>query len=55
MKHINAQMIDEILRVNISRSEEIKFRNIKTEDVLPSKEEITKYINYDSCLKTMIV
>lgn len=51
MKHINAQMIDEILRVNISRSEEIKFRNIKTEDVLPSKEEITKYINYDSCLK----
>lgn len=51
MKHINAQMIDEILRANISRSEEIKFRNIKTEDVLPSKEEITKYINYDSSLK----
>lgn len=51
MKHVNAQMIEEILRVNISRSEEIKFRNLKTEDILPSKEEITKYINYNSCLK----
>ncbi|WP_436874875.1 hypothetical protein [Mammaliicoccus lentus] len=51
MKHVNAQMIEEILSVNISRSEEIKFRNLKTEDILPSKEEITKYINYNSCLK----
>lgn len=51
MKHVNAQMIDEILRVNISKSEEIKFRNLKTEDILPSKEEITKYINYNGFLK----
>ncbi len=51
MKHINAQMIDEILRVNISRTEKIKFKNLKKEDVLPSKSRITKYINCDSILK----
>ncbi|MES3713902.1 hypothetical protein ABC762_10070 [Staphylococcus ureilyticus] len=51
MKHVNAQMIDEMLRDSINKPEKLKYGNIKTEEVLPSKEEIIKYIYNSECIK----
>lgn len=51
MKHVNTHMIDEMLRDNITKLEKLNSGNITIEEVLPTKEEIKKYINYNNCLK----
>lgn len=51
MKHVNTCMIDEMLRDNTTKLEKLNSGNIAIEEVLPSKEEIKKYINYDNHLK----
>ena len=51
MKHVNTRMIDEMLRDNTTKLEKLNSGNIAIEEVLPSKEEIKKYINYDNHLK----
>lgn len=51
MKHVNTHMIDEMLRDNITKLEKLNSGNITIEEVLPTKEEMKKYINYNNCLK----
>ena len=44
VKYVNEDMVDEILRDDVTKSEKIKRGNLSVEELLPNKNRIAKYI-----------